>query len=1546
MVEKEQGVIKGYELRDRIGAGGFGAVYRSYQSTVRREVAIKVILPHYASQPEFIRRFETEAQIIARLEHPFIVPLYDYWRDPNGAYLIMRYFRGGNLRDMLRKGPLDLEQAMQFLNQIGSALAVAHRNGVIHRDIKPANILMDEDGNFYLSDFGIAKDLAKSGGTITDPNALIGSPDYLAPEQARNELVTPQTDIYSLGIVLYEVLTGQHPYPDMTPVERLFKHLEEPVPSILTLDNDIAEAVNAVIQTATDKNPSHRFDSIMTMVNAFCEAAMLGVSRGEPGLVELLTSREQGVLRLIIDGRSNREIAEALTIEITTVKWYVTQIYRKLNVRSRVQAIVRARELNLVVGRDIDSGAGTSSSSMLPEPDNPYKGLLAFQPADEQDFFGRESLTGRLVKRLGENNDPLSRFLAVVGPSGSGKSSLVKAGLIPAVWRGELANSDRWFVVEMTPGTHPMDELEVALMRIAPKRLDHLREQLERDERGLLRAAQLILPDDGSDLLLVVDQFEEVFTLVEDETQCVHFLNLLRTAVTSSRSRVRVVMTLRADFYDRPLQYPEFGELVRSRMETVLPMSVEELDRAIRCPAERVGVRFEEGLVARIIDDVHYQPGALPLLQYALTELFENRDNRTLTQAAYLNLGGTVGALAKRAEEIYGELSDDGRETVLQMFLRLVTPREGAEYTRRRVNRAELLSAGADRDLMDEVIDTFTAYRLLSTDRDPASRRPTVEIAHEAILREWERLRTWLDESREDLRMQRQLARAASDWLGADRDESFLLRGGRLRQFEVWAAGTELALTSDESAFLEQSIAERAREEAEEQARQEREARLERHSVARLRALVAVLLAATLVAAGLTVYAFGQRQSAQDERDNADLRADEANSLTLLSEARVALAEGNPNLALALVLEANRIESAPVQVLEFLYHVAYLPSARRRLVGHEGWVMSVAFSPDSHLAVSGSSDGALFLWNLNTGEIVRQFEGHDGRVSGVVFSANGQRVLSSSNDGTLALWDVDTGAQIRRFEGHSAAVNAVAISPDGRYALSASSDNTIILWDIDTGAVVRQMEGHSDVVNDVAFAPDGQTALSASADATLILWDIPTGESLRVFSGHDASVQAADISPDGQTALSGDANGSMLLWELSTGEILRHYAPTDSIHDVAFSPDGQQAVTGTGKADPRVIVWDVATGAQLQNYSVHTDAVRSVAFNNDGSQIISASADATLILWDLVPFDPEGRQYVGHSGLINGIAFSPDGQRAVSGADDRSVILWNVGTGELIRRFDGFEGEVRSVAFSPDGRTIAASDTLGVIVLLDSQSGSELWRLLGHEPISIDAVVFSPDGQMLLSGGADKNLILWNAATGEEIRRFEGHTAFVKDVAFSPDGRLAASGGADLAILWDVKTGRPIRTIEGHEGNVEAVRFSPDGQYLFTISNDNTQALWDVETGEMIYRTTIPGGAARGGDFTPDGRLSLSGLADLTVVLQHPESGVLLHRFFADYPNESDIAISPDGEFALIQSMDSSIHLWQIGLAWVPENRYLPEFTCEERIEYRIDPLCDPESTE
>jgi serine/threonine protein kinase/energy-coupling factor transporter ATP-binding protein EcfA2 len=750
--------IKGYELRERIGAGGFGAVYRAHQSTVGREVAIKIILPGLANQPDFIRRFESEAQLVARLEHPHITPLYDYWRDPDGAYLVMRWLRGGSLRDALQNGAFELRAAALLLDQIAGALSLAHRNGVIHRDIKPANILLDEDGNAYLTDFGIAKDL-NIPNSHTQQDAIVGSLDYISPEQARSEPVTPRTDIYSLGVTLFEIITGHHPFENMSSVERLYKHINDPLPDITSVEPAFQDEINRVIQKATAKNPEQRYPDALAFAADFREA--VGMNRTSTTMEELLTQREHEILHLIIEGLSNKEIAQKLTVTVGTVKWYVNQIYSKLGVRSRVQAIVRARELHLIVkpGEKIEAVAIPTEDF---HPENPYKGLRAFQAADNQDFFGREKITAKLVNRLGDSGAE-GRFLAVVGPSGSGKSSLVKAGLIPAIWRGELPGSEKWFVAEMLPGSRPLDELEIALTKIAANQAGNLHDHLSRDAFGLVRAAQLILPNDTSELLLVIDQFEEVFTLLEDENARQHFLNLLHHAVTEPRSRIRIVITLRADFYDRPLHYPQFGELVRTRLETIMPLSAAELERAISKPAEQVGVTFEPGLVAAIIGDVNYQPGALPLLQYALTELFEQRKGRLLTREAYQAIGGTIGALAKRAEEVYLALDAEAQAITRQIFLRLVTLGEGTEDTRRRTARSELQAVAvpnpsplhgegdSQMDLVEEIIDTFANYRLLSLDTDPGTRTPTVEVAHEALLREWERLRSWLNESREDI---------------------------------------------------------------------------------------------------------------------------------------------------------------------------------------------------------------------------------------------------------------------------------------------------------------------------------------------------------------------------------------------------------------------------------------------------------------------------------------------------------------------------------------------------------------------------------------------------------------------------------------------------------------------------------------------------------------------------------------------------------------------------------------------------------------------------
>ena len=762
-------IVRGYELQERIGAGSFGVVYRAHQASMGRDVAVKVILPDLASEPEFIHRFEMEASLVARLEHPNITPLHDYWRDPGGAYLIMRLLRGGNLHTAIQNRPYNLESAALLLDQITAALHVAHRNHVIHRDLKPENILLDEDGNAYLADFGIAKHISGPDGNDDQPDPTTESPDYLAPEQVRGDAVSPMTDIYALGIVLYEALVGQPPFQDVSRVERLYKQLDAPLPPITHFAPEVTPSLNEVLQKATAKNPAHRYPDGLAFAAAFRQAVGLNRPRAGNNIVETLTLREQAVLQQIIQGKSNREIAQELYVTVSTVKWYIKQVYGKLGVRSRVQAIIRARELDLIASGQIEPG-GQAVAGTIPlptEPENPYKGLRSFQTADCRDFFGRDQMVQKLIERMGEvqpngsgaklvpGEADFARFLAIVGPSGSGKSSLVKAGLIPALWRGLLPGSERWFVAEMVPGSRPVDELEIALTHVAANYSTSLREHLQRDEYGLLRAAQLILPNDGSELVLLIDQFEELFTLVEDEAARVHILDNLIAAITDPRSRVRVVITLRADFYDRPLHYAQFGEMMRSRMITLLPLTADGLEYAIARPAEQVGVTFEPGLVASIVAEVNYQPGALPLLQYALTELFRRRVGRVLTCEAYQAMGGTVGALTRRADEIYESQDEAGREAVRQLFLRLVTLGEGTEDTRRRVPRSELMAISADEDLMDDLLDTYASFRLLSFDHNPTNRAPTVEIAHEALIRAWGYLSNWLAENREDLRVQR-----------------------------------------------------------------------------------------------------------------------------------------------------------------------------------------------------------------------------------------------------------------------------------------------------------------------------------------------------------------------------------------------------------------------------------------------------------------------------------------------------------------------------------------------------------------------------------------------------------------------------------------------------------------------------------------------------------------------------------------------------------------------------------------------------------------------
>ena len=1585
--------IKGYRLNEKIGAGGFGDVYRATRESIGGDVAIKIIRREFASQPDYIRRFETEAQIVARLDHLHIVPLYDYWRDPEGAYLVMRWMRGGNLHDALAHGPLDAKAAVVILTQISGALAAAHRDDVIHRDLKPANILFDEEGNAYLADFGIAKFVGNRDGNITATDSILGSLDYIAPEQARHERVSPQTDIYSLGIVLYEMLAGEHPFLTATSVERMYKHLNDSLPTLSALDETVASEINAVIQKATAKNPDRRYADALEMAAAFRAAA--GLDRPEAGatLVEQLTLREHEILKLIMDGCANQEIAEKLFVTVPTVKWHARQIYRKLRVRNRVQAIVRARELNLITSTPQGPAGDTQTTSiMLPEPQNPYKGLRAFQAADAPDFFGRERLVARLVERMNET-DHLARFLAVVGPSGSGKSSLAKAGLMPALWRGALPGSERWFVVEMVPGARPMDELEIALTRVAADQADHLREQLDRDKHGLLRVAGLILPADGSELALIIDQFEEVFTLVQNESERQQFLDLIRAAVTDPRSRVRVVVTLRADFYDRPLHYPAFGDLMRQRMETILPLSAAELEAAIVKPASRVGVQFEDGLVALITSEINYQPGALPLLQYALTELFERRDGRTLTLQAFEDIGRAVGALTQRADDLYREQDDAGQVTIRQMFLRLVTLGEGTEDTRRRVPQSELRAIASDPDLMDEIIGTFAAYRLLSLDHDPVTRSPTVEVAHEALLREWERLRDWLHRSREDVRLQRQLSVSAAEWRDAQHEPSYLLRGARLAQFERWSADTDLALTPDERAFLDASVLAREQLAMVERERGEREGALRQRIQRAIQLVTLISLVAAIVGVGLAIFALNQRDTAKGERDNARQAQAEAEaqasinlSLRLASDAKEEFEAGKVDLALALALAAVSTENPPARAVEALRTVALGPGTRAILKDQGNAIRTVAFSSDRQRALSGScgqlngndtcAQGELIVWDLvNQTELIR-LVGHTGWVNSVAFSPDGLTALSGSDDNTLILWNLDAnsplfafGEMIHRFEGHTGWVNSVAFSPDGFTALSGSSDNSLILWDLSTGDLVYRFEGHTDAVNVVAFRPtqdhgDPLIALSGSDDSNLILWDVRTREVMHRLE-HEAAIHIALFTPDGNTIISGGSGVILYEWDANTGEEIQRTTTGLTASFAAVTPDGLRVIAGSGAMD-MLWLWDVAS-LQWDADLVPVSRPVSIAISPDGDTILSGSQDGNLSLLNF-EVSLELRRFVTNGTPQGSMALSSDGRRLLTTAVDRcGATLWDVETGQAIRSFGrktqdehGTELVAADVAFHPDGRRAllnCANWEGGVdktwLAVWDTENGTVIHELQGHK-FNVRDIAISPDGRYAISGSMSwvdhdiekdlGELILWDLDAGQLVRQFE-HDKSISGVDFSADGQrvVASSNGAQNVTVWDVNTGKVIYRIDNIGGVADAI-FGPDETTVLTAMTSTYLILWDLESGTVVRRFVGHETFGYKMELSPDGRYLISRDFTAGFILWDFETGDIVRRLGTHPGYTKNFVFSPNGKTIFIsylfgQISEIRIADWSLEdlLAWVEENRYIRALTDDERARYRIE---------
>jgi len=1470
--------LRGYEIIERLGEGAFSIVYRGSQPSVGREVAIKQIRAELANRPEFIRRFETEAHLVARLEHPHIVPLYDFWREPDSAYLVMRLLSGGNLETSLRSGPWDVERATHMIDQIGGALATAHRAGVVHRDVKPANILLDDIGNAYLTDFGIALEAHE----VADPSAALsaGSPAYASPEQLRHETATPAADVHGMGIVLYETLTGRLPFPDeLTQASLLQRQLHDPVPSLREDRPDLSPALDAVVAKATAKRAADRYGS----VEAFVDAVNDAVNKTMPEMVR------PGVTTAVGTGR------------------------------------------------------------------NPYKGLRAFDEADADDFAGRSRLIDQLIARLNPG-----RFLAVVGPSGSGKSSVVRAGLLPALRAGGAAGSDDWFVTTMLPGPAPFEELETALLRIAPERPVDLLGVLTEGDRGIARGLRHAVPDENAQVLLVIDQFEELFTLA-DPGVARSFLDALAVAVTEERPRVRVVLTLRADFYDRPLRHEAIGRLVRDNTVAVLPLAADELEHAIVDPATAVGVMLEPGLVSQIVADVADQPGALPMLQYALTELYERAESGLLTQAAYRELGGVAGALGRRAEELYDDSSPEDQTAIRRVFGRLVTLGEGIEDTRRRAQRREL----GDDDSIARVIDSFSTARLLSSDRDPQTREPTVEVAHEALIREWPRLRRWLDDDRDGLRLLGHLHATATDWDEQARPPGELYRGGRLEAAEEWTASHAADLNPIETAFVDASLAAR-------DAEVEATARTTRRLRQRLTGVAVVAVLALLA----SVVAFQQQRSASQSADDAEAaqaaaetsaaeaeearaleasaRADADASLVLAEEQAFRsetdrltaeatnLADTNPRAALLLAVAAHQRDPSPA-TLGGLSDALGSDRTLQRLNWGTPYI-DVEWVSDNR--VVGTRVDGLDLIDLGTGSVVDSVSvanapqdlPNTGKTA-IDESGTLLAVLSDLPDegdaflpSAVSVYTIGEGFELQFTAPLDAVGLTVAVSPSGDLIVATGTTQTetvVRAWSV-SGTELWEPR----VVMPRPASVFEQAAPLLGESLSPAGWEFGVGAlgvsvtDDQVFVANGVLLHRLDHSgqslgdPTLTTTLDGSRprfatdvietdSGWLVVDTLQEGAVaavddgldwpeqlaLRTLGPTNALGSQTAMTDAALAGDDllTSRADGVLVTYNPVTAEETELVPLHAGRPEALALAPAGDRVVVAHSVGLSVLavgdggplavaiprkpgLDLVSITGDGSTV-----LLSSIYdpstpapelwhIGPDGPRrepvdviessrtaVLQGNPDRIVTSSFPGGRQVDYSLDSFE--VISDWPSPPTGTITLWPTQTPLGVLRGQAGRELnqiepailiYRDGEYEPewilpppgdgtADVGGLVLDPIRPRALVADADGNADIWD---------LESRTTVLDDFLggqeislgwWSKDGSLAVTAAPDGTIsIRDGETFEVIQVIAGLRrlSGFSQLGFSPDNALLLTVVGGVGQ-LWDVATGERIGNETV-----------------------------------------------------------------------------------------------------------
>ncbi|MEO8518784.1 MAG: BTAD domain-containing putative transcriptional regulator [Dermatophilaceae bacterium] len=1369
--------LRGYTLYEKIGQGSSGFVYAAVEPGTNRRVAVKVIRPEYADSADYIRRFEAEAQVIARLEHPHIVPLYDYWREPGGAYLVMRHLSGGTARQVLIAGGVwSLRHVSRFVEEVGGALVTAHASGVVHRDVRLSNVLLDKDGTCYLADFGIAA-------TASD-----------ADETA---------DLRGLARCVHELLTGRR---DLAPGISLptpgdAHHL----PRLVGFD--AYPGLDPVLERAS--RGAGGYESVAEFILSW--RAATGRPDGE------LSPLGSGTRRAVDDVR-------------------------------RVEAAAMAR------------GAGL----------NPYCGLRPFGAAEARSFFGRDHEIADVLALL--DRHPM---VSVVGASGSGKSSLVRAGVVPALrQQGRL-------VVAITPGEAPDPALDEALREVA--------------ETGTPAEALLT---SGSGLVVVIDQFEECWTLCADEVRD-RFLTRIAAAIASG---VQVLTTIRADLFDRPLADPSIGRRVTEGTYALTGLSPAELGVAVRMPAHQVCVEVEDTVVSALVGEASRQVGVLPLLQFTLTELFDLRRDGRITEETLTELGGMTGALGRRAEDAYGQLDVDAQRVVRAVLSRFVVPVDGEPDARRRARISELPAGSAP------AVDAFVSARLLVTDRDPGTREPTIEVAHEALFQAWPRLSGWLQEDHAWLAQLHHLSGAARVWDAGGQVATDLYSPPRLQLVQETLALGDRHLSDCEQRFVAASA----------QARDAQQA-LERSRVARVRRALAGVVAALVIALLAGVVAVSQWRTADHSAAVASTTARSAKIEALVGRAEH-LRLTHRDAAALLAIEAFRLADTPTTRAQMLStftasngyldtHV--LPGAAD--VSRTGMVM-----PDGVTAFAAGPDRLFHDYDIDSGALGPALPSLGAGLDPVALmagSADGTRlaVLQAQDpqrtNTVVGVIDLTTRkALLERPIAHSGANGAgVALSADGRILYASWVDGSAAAYQVPSG---KLLAARPPATSDDPGAPNGGLALLG--DSTLVLGGTT---SVRVLDAHTLAVRrtievppasALTISDAGAGRVVGNGPGGTTAIDLGAGRVLWKVDGLECRSAVA-SPTAGTFYCG----DPtgRLQELDVATGAVRRELDAQNGEVQALWRARDDTELVAFSSDRPVVSrWRLDGGNGITATLPGDQSLT---ALSADGSTAVlatrhPGAPPiqewGSLRVVSTRTGAVIRAL-------------PDD-VIAAGWTAGDHLVGARTLPSGLTQLvdLGEGGVRPGSTFPAYTGGGVAPGydvvpnnglrGLDPAKPLWFAVQYQDGQRFTvlqgskilSSTYFEAQSAgvdVTGDGKTVVTGSFDGIGIFDGASGRLRKRLEPEAGVIARIG---RGGHLITATMSGDLRVFDLDSLDLVRSLPGSGGAITHFATSADDRLLVASGDDHRIALYDTDTGLQYGTPMTTAPSETTfVALSLDG---------------------------------------------------